>query len=188
MRFVITGQWRENGLLRAVMLWFLLYVTLFWLTNLLLFFVHYGLSYEAVVRAYLGSEAEFLAPRSYRGLLEMSHSHLFAMGVLILTMTHLLLFVPVGRAYKWLIVSLSFSSALGDELSGWLVRYVHPAFAYAKIASFLLLQATLAFLILLVAWVLVSGKAIDNGDAGFRGAERQPAARNAGCRSRDGQP
>jgi len=179
MRFVITGQWRDNGLLSAVMLWFLLYVALFWLTNLLLFFVHYGLSYEAVVRAYLGSEAEFLAPRSYRGLLEMSHAHLFAMGILILTMTHLLLFVPVGRACKWLVVSLSFSSALGDELSGWLVRYVHPAFAYAKIASFLLLQAALGFLILLVAWVLVCGKAIDNGDASPHGAERQPAGRNA---------
>ena len=38
---------------------------------------------------YLGNEALFTSPRSYQGLLEVSHFHLFAMGMLLLVLTHL---------------------------------------------------------------------------------------------------
>ncbi len=173
MRFVITNQWSENHLLRVVMLWFLLFVLLFWITNMLLFVAHYGTSYSSVVEAYLGSDERFLSPRSYRGLLEVTHAHLFAMGVLILTMTHLLLFVPLSPQLKALVVSLAFASTLGDELSGWLIRFVHPAFGYLKIAAFLTLQATLGFLVVAVSWSVLADKPMNNGNRHGCGAKRQ---------------
>jgi len=43
-----------------------------------------------------GSDAAFTQPRSFKVLLEISHFHLFAMGILVLTMTHLVLFAPIG--------------------------------------------------------------------------------------------
>lgn len=151
MRFVVTAEWKENHLLRLVLIAFLVYVVLFWVTNLLLFLGHMGLSYEAVVAHYRGDEARFLAPRSYLVLLEITHFHLFAMGILVLTMTHLVLFVPLPVPAKAALVVLSFASALADEAAGWLVRFVHPGFAYLKIAAFLTLQGTLAILVVLVA-------------------------------------
>ena len=91
-------------------------------------------------------------------MLEIAHFHLFAMGILVLTMTHLLLFVPIAKAAKAWIVSLSFAAALGDEAAGWLVRFVAPAFAYLKIAAFLTLQTTLAAMLVAVAWALVTAQ------------------------------
>ncbi len=38
MRFVVTGEWRQNHLLRLILAAFLVYVALLWLTNALLFF------------------------------------------------------------------------------------------------------------------------------------------------------
>jgi hypothetical protein len=40
-----------------------------------------------------------------------------------------------------------FCAALLDEGGGWLVRFVHPLFAYVKIAGFVILEVSLAMLI-----------------------------------------
>ena len=152
MRFVVTGEWSRNRLLQTIVVLYVLYVAGLWLTNALLYFQKMGLSYLSVVEYYLGSEERFLQPRSYQGLLEVAHFHFFAMGMLLLVLTHLMLFVPLRNATKaWLIV-LPFVSAFLEEGSGWLVRFVHPGFAYLKIASFLLLQGSLMALIVLSLW------------------------------------
>jgi hypothetical protein len=155
MRFVITGEWRENHLLRVILGAFLLYALAFWLTNWLLFLARMDLSYASVVEFYRGADERFLAPRSYIVLLEIAHAHLFAMGVLLLTVTHLLLFVPIPIRAKLLLIGSSFAGALLDEAGGWLVRFVHPGFAYAKIAGFLTLQSTLGIMLAIVGYGVV---------------------------------
>lgn len=156
MRFVISGEWTKNTLLRLIILFFLFYIALLWLTNGLLYFHKMGLTYQSVVDYYIGSESKYLQPRSYQGLLEISHFHLFAMGILILTLTHLLLFVPLPIGLKVALVILSFSSAFLDEASGWLIRFVHPAFAYLKIVSFVVLEISLLMVILCVSYALLT--------------------------------
>src|SRR6185436_17559807 len=158
MRFTVTPDWRDNHLLRLVLWWFLLFVALLWTTNALLYFGKMGLTPASVTAYYRGDEARFLSPRSYQGLLEISHFHLFAMGVLVLTMGHLLLFVPLPSTWKAWIVSLAFGAALADEGAGWLVRFVAPVFAYRKIAAFVTLQTTLAFMLGAVAWALATAQ------------------------------
>ena len=158
MRFTVTPDWRDNHLLKLVLEWFLVYVALFWVTNGLLYFAKMGLTPQSVVAYYRGDEERFLQPRSYQGMLEIAHFHLFAMGILVLTMTHLLLFVPMSTRSKAWIVSLSFASAVGDEAAGWLVRFVGPGFAYLKIASFVTLQATLGFMVVAVTWALLTAQ------------------------------
>lgn len=155
MRFVITGEWRQNCLLRLIILWFLLYSIGLWTTNALLYFNRMGLTYESVVTYYRGSEEQFLRPRSYKVLLEITHFHLLAMGIFILTLAHLILFVPFSPRAKFWLVNLSFFSAVSDEAAGWLTRFVHPLFAYYKIGAFLLLQGTMAVLIVAVAVAVV---------------------------------
>ncbi len=159
MRFILSGEMSRNRLLQVIILLYTFYVSGLWLTNTLLYFNKMSLSYGSVVAYYLGSEEHFLAPRSYQGLLEVSHFHLFAMGMLLLVLTHLILFIPgSGRAKAWLI-AIPFFSALLDEGAGWGVRFVHPLFAYAKISGFLALQGSLAALIGVSVWSSFFGSA-----------------------------
>lgn len=167
MRFVVTGEWSRNRLLQTIVVLYVVYVAGLWLTNALLYFQKMSLTYASVVEYYLGSEERFLQPRSYQGLLEVSHFHLFAMGMLLLVLTHLMLFVPVGNRTKlWLIV-VPFVSALLDEGASWLVRFAHPGFAYLKIGGFLLLQGSLAALIVVSLWAVFrgSGRSYRAGEA-----------------------
>jgi len=158
VRFTVTPDWRDNRLLKLVLAWFLVYVALFWVTNALLYFTKMGLTPASVVAYYRGDESRFLQPRSFEGMLEIAHFHLFAMGILVLTMTHLLLFVPMAKPAKAWIVSVSFAAAIGDEAAGWLVRFVAPGFAYLKIAAFVTLEATLAAMVVAVAWALATAQ------------------------------
>jgi hypothetical protein len=157
VRFVVTGEWSRNRLLQTIVVLYVLYVAGLWVTNALLYFNKMGLTYASVVEYYLGSEERFLTARSYQGMLEVSHFHLFAMGMLLLVLTHLMLFIPAPSAVKlWLIV-LPFAAALIDEGASWLVRFAHPGFAYLKIAGFLLLQGSLATLMLVSLWAVFRG-------------------------------
>ena len=157
MRFVITGEWTRNRLLQTIVVLYALYVIGLWLTNALLYFSKMSLTASSVIDYYLGSEEQFLSPRSYQGLLEVSHFHLFAMGMLLLVLTHLILFVPLRNTTKaWLII-VPFFAAILDESAGWLVRFVSPNFAYLKIAGFLLLEASLAVLVAVSLWSVFAG-------------------------------
>lgn len=157
MRFVITGEWSKNRLLQLIIVLFVVYVAILWLTNALLYFQKMGLTYASVTEYYLGSEEKFLPPRSYQGMLEITHFHLFAMGILLLTLTHLMLFVPLRSQLKPWFIAVPFSAALLDEGSGWLVRFVHPLFAYCKIAGFVTLEGSLAVLVCVSLWAVLAG-------------------------------
>jgi hypothetical protein len=157
VRFVVTGEWTRNRLLQIIVALYALYVIGLLLTNALLYFSKMSLTAVSVIDYYLGSEERFLSPRSYQGLLEVSHFHLFAMGMLLLVLTHLILFVPLRNGAKaWLII-VPFFSAILDEGSGWLVRFVSPNFAYAKIAGFLLLETSLVVLVAVSLWSVFAG-------------------------------
>ena len=174
MRFVITGEWSKNRLLQLIIVIFVIYVAGLWLTNALLYFQKMSLSYASVTEYYLGSEERFLQPRSYQGMLEVSHFHLFAMGLLLLTLTHLMLFVPLNSNTKAGFIIIPFMSALVDEGAGWLVRFVHPLFAYLKIAGFVALEVSLAALIVVALWTVFAGSQAQYRTDGRRTARRRP--------------
>jgi len=162
MRFVITGEWNRNRLLQTIVVLYSLYVGGLWVTNALLYFAKMSLTPASVVSYYLGNEELYLTPRSAQGMLEVAHFHLFAMGMLLLVLTHLMLFVPLRDRTKAWLIALPFAAAALDEGGGWLVRFVHPAFAWAKIAGFLLLQGSLAALVVLSLWAVFAGAQGEN--------------------------
>ncbi len=158
MRYFVTGEQQRKSLLNALILMFLGYVALLWVSNGMMYFHHMDLTPSSVIAYYLGSEEQFTAPRSYQGMLEVSHFHLFSMGMLIVTLTHLMLMTDFSMPLKIWISGLTYISALADEAAGWLVRFAHPLFAYFKIAAFLMLELSLAVLIIVVTFSLIRAR------------------------------
>jgi hypothetical protein len=169
LRFVVTGEWNRNQLLRLILFFFLVYILLFWVTNWILYFQKMSLDPASVVTHFRGDpDAEFGQPaRPLGALAEVSHFHLFAMGVLVMTLTHLVLFLPVSLRVKGGLTLVTFLSALLNEGSSWLVRYSHPGFAWLKVTSFLVLQISL--LGLLIALMIGILRPLRNGYADYNG-------------------
>jgi len=153
LRYFISPDIKKNTLLKLIVAFTVLFFLFLWITNLLLY-LQIGFSYESVVEYYLGSEQDFRPPRSYLGMLEEAHFHFFAMAIILVTLNHLILFTKMGNFWKLLLILSSFLSALGDIAGGWLIRYVSPEFAYLKIASLIVLQVSLAALMIIVIWLL----------------------------------
>ena len=151
MRYFVTGEQNRQWLLNTVVLLFLAYMLVLWVSIGLMYFHKMDLTAHSVVEYYLGSEAKFTEPRSYQSLLEVSHAHMFSMGMLAVTLTHLLLFTEAPVRLKIGLSGLIYLAAIGDEAAGWLVRFAHPGFAYLKIGMFLTLELSMGALIVLVS-------------------------------------
>ena len=173
MRFFVTGEQNRQAVMNTIVLLFLMFMLVQWISQALMFFSKMSLSPQSVVDYYLGNESRFTQPRSYQSLLEVSHAHLFSMGMLAVTLTHLLLFSEVAAALKIGFSLVIFISALADEAGGWLVRFVHPGFAWFKIGAFLTLELSLGSLILLVIGGLLHQRAT-LGKASHRKKRRSP--------------
>ena len=158
MRYFVSGEQQRKSLLNALILMFLGYIALLWVSNGMMFFHRMSLTPESVITYYLGSEENFVPARSYEGMLEVSHFHLFSMGMLVVTLTHLMLMTEFSIRLKIWLSGLTYSSALSDEAAGWLVRFVHPHFAYFKIGAFLLLEISLAALLIAVIFSLIRAR------------------------------
>jgi hypothetical protein len=158
MRYFVTGEQHRRSLLNALVLMFLGYIALLWLSNGLMYFHHMDLTPKTVIAYYLGSEEQFTQPKSYQGMLEVSHFHLFSMGILVVTLTHLMLMTDFSIRLKIWLSGLTYFSAIADEAGGWLVRFVHPAFAYFKVFAFILLELSLASIIVAVTVALLHAR------------------------------
>ncbi len=147
MRYMLTGNYRNHGLMRLTLLCTLVLLTGFWCTNALLYFRNMDLRPRSVVEYYRGSETEFSMPRTYGAMLEVTHMHLAMMATVILLLTHLAIFLPWSLRLRVILVLATFGCALLGEASSWLVRFVHPGFAPLKVVAFLGLQTGLAVLL-----------------------------------------
>jgi hypothetical protein len=157
LRFVVTGEWNRNAMLRMVLSFFLVYVLFFWVSNWAVWFAKMDLTPASVAAYYRGDPVNEFGqpPRPFAALAEQSHFHLFAMGILVMTLTHLLLFLPTAVRLKITMVGLTFVSAFLVEAGSWLIRYVHPGFAWLKITSFLVLQLSLLALVVALLFGMV---------------------------------
>jgi hypothetical protein len=174
MKYLQNGGYQKHPLMRLTLGLSLVFLVGFVITNFFMYFSKMGLSPESVIAYYHGSEEEFIPARSYQSMLEVTHGHLPMMALVLLLLTHLAIFAPFSNAGKVTFVVTSFGSALLNEASSWLVRFVHPAFAYLKIASFLTMQGSLIFLLVVLAvflWRWQSSNGGSNGNGVHHGTE-----------------
>lgn len=154
MKYMEKGGFQNNPLMKLTLGLTLVFISGLWVTNLLLYFSKMSLTPASVISYYRGSEADFIPARTYQSMLEVTHFHLPMIAIVVLLLTHLLIFAPFSNKTKVGFIVTAFLAALLNEASSWLVRFVGPSFAYLKIGSFVLLEGMIAFLIVALVWFL----------------------------------
>lgn len=158
MKYLQSGGFQNNPLMRLTLGLALALLAGFWVSNLALYFMHMNLDPASVAAYYRGDEASFLPPRSAGSMLEVTHMHLPMFALVLLLLTHLLIFAPLRHAAKVGFVVASFASALLMEAAGWMTRFWHPGFAWLKVGSFVVFQALLFGLIAGLAVFLLAAE------------------------------
>lgn len=158
MKYLQNGGFQSNPHMRLTLGLALLLLAGFWFTNAALWFAHMDLTPASIVRYYRGDEAAFMAPRSVESLLEVTHMHLPMFAMVLLLLTHLVIFAPLSPRLKTGLIVGSFGSALVMEGGSWLVRFADPRFAWLKLAAFVVFQMLLAALIVFLGAFLMRGR------------------------------
>jgi hypothetical protein len=148
------GGFQNHPLMNTTLSLTMVLLFAFWVTSFGIYFSKMGINPDSVVSYYNGSEEEYRPPRTAGSMLEVSHGHLAMMALVILLLTHLAIFIPFGNTTKKVFIFGTFSAAVLNESSGWLVRFVSPAFAPLKVFGFVTLQLLLATLLLSLSWFL----------------------------------
>ncbi|MBI5597183.1 MAG: hypothetical protein HY928_13910 [Elusimicrobia bacterium] len=159
MKHMQQGGFQHKAPMRLTIGLSLVFVAGVWATGFAMYFQRMGLSPASVRDYYLGSADGFSNPRSLASMTETAHGHFAMMGLVLLLVTHLFLFAPFSDKAKSRLVWAAFGSALLEEASGWLVRFVDPGFAALKVASFLAFQAVLGGLVAGLALFLLRSAA-----------------------------
>lgn len=157
MKYMESGGFQNHPLMRLTIGLTLVLLLVFWITNFALYGSKMGLRPSSVVTYYNGSEESFLPPRTAGSMVEVTHAHLAMMAVVLLLLTHLVIFSPFRKGVKLLLIWGTFTAAVASEAGGWLVRFVSPQLALVKVGGFLALQAFLGVLLLTVARALWRG-------------------------------
>ncbi|MFQ5771495.1 MAG: hypothetical protein ACE5HX_13235 [bacterium] len=147
MKYMQNGSFQNQSLMKLTLMLTLVFLTGFWITNFALYFAKMNLTPQSVQDYFLGSEEKYKMPRTFQSMLEVTHSHLPMIGLVVLFLTHLLIFAPYKFKNKVSIIICGFTLALLNESAGWLVRFVSPAFAWLKVTTFIAFQIMLGFLI-----------------------------------------
>jgi hypothetical protein len=160
-----SGGFQNHPLMRLTIGLTLVLLLAFWITDFALYGSKMGLRPSSVVLYYNGSEESFLPPRTAGSMVEVTHAHLAMMAVVLLLLTHLVIFSPFRKGVKLLLIWGTFTAAILSEAGGWLVRFVSPQLAFVKVAGFLVLQGFLGVLLFTVARALWRGPS-SNGNGG----------------------
>ena len=100
MKVLQNGGFQNNPHMRLTLGLAIALLAVFWVTNGALWFAHMDLTPASVVRYYRGDEAAFMAPRSAESLLEVTHMHLPMFAMVLLLLTHLVIFAPLSSRTK----------------------------------------------------------------------------------------
>ncbi len=134
----------ERSLLYSIVLVFAISTILFALLNLFLFVSKMGITPQSVAGYYAGDPEKFIRPKSLEGMLEVISPHTVGMSVYLFALVHFAFFTNLKR--KVLLSALTLSSALVDNFSPLLIRFLSPEFSYLKILSFLTLTLSMLFI------------------------------------------
>ena len=149
MRFFVTKDLNKNFALKLIILFSLIFFIGLIVTNFL-FMTKIGFTIQEIINYYLGNPETFRQPKSYGSIVEETHFHLFAMGIILLTLNHLMLFSNLSNITKIWIIIISFTACLLDIASSWLVRFISADFAILKLSSMVVEQISLLALIYII--------------------------------------
>lgn len=155
MKYMNNGGFQQHPMMRTTILLTLTLLLGFAVVNILLFLDKMGPSPASVTAYYLGDEESFRPARSYASMLEVTHMHLPMMAVVMLLLTHLVIFTPLTNRWKYAFIITAFTAAMSNELAGYLIRFVDPSFAWLKLTAFITLEACLFLLVLILSIFLL---------------------------------
>lgn len=142
------NRYTKASLLKLLIFFFSVLLMGFFFTNLLAFYSKMGFSIYSIKEYYLGNPEKFTKAKTFDGMFKVFFPHVIAMAVFSMAVGHFLIFAGSSFSLPFGVGLFVFS--FFDNLSGFLIRFLHPEFALFKLLSFLALQGIIFYCAILL--------------------------------------
>ena len=152
-----SGMWSLPSSNKIFFTFFLSIITIAIGLGFLNYYERTGFSQEKTVRYYCGDEGEDLDkplseeenrarleeglafPKTYRELLEVTHTHIFSIPIVVFILSRILAMTHTREGLKITIYGVSFMGIILNLAAPWLIRYACPHFVITFTISNILL-------------------------------------------------
>lgn len=149
------GNFHNKQQLNLTLLLSVVFLVFFWIITTVLFSTKLGYSPQSIAFYYLGNAEHFQPARNAMSMLEVTHSHTAMLAVVLLLITHLLVFVPLQAKHKRFLTFSVFISGFVSEAAPWAIRYISADFAWFKLCGFIVMQLSVSTILILLLVQLV---------------------------------
>ncbi len=126
-----------NSNTKLIYTFFLIFTLLGFLTIAVYQLEIIGWGLESIRDHYLGNAVALQFPKSFLQLLEVSHAHAFIMGVVYLTLAHILIATRLSERTKYTLIVGGFIATLLDLILPWAIRYGFGSGAYVLMLAWI---------------------------------------------------
>ncbi len=157
MRFFISSNIKGNRPLYVTVLLFLFSSLLYWTSSWFFYGAKFGLTYDSMF-TYFFTDPSYPERLPLSQLLEDMHVQMFLYVTFILVLSSIFMHKCMRDRVKFLLISLSFLSGVGDILSGLGVYFLGPFFIYLKLLFFFVFQISSGAMLALTLKLYITGE------------------------------
>ncbi|MFN3814385.1 MAG: hypothetical protein ACK4SM_07170 [Aquificaceae bacterium] len=156
MRFLVSGNIKENKPLYYLIVLFLFFSLLYWFSSWFYFYSKYGFSFSSVFKYFFG-DPSFPEKVSLSQVFQDIHIDLFMYSFFLLVAFSLFLLTSHSNTLKVSLVVLTFLSLLAFLTSDLAILFLAPWIIYLKLLSFFIFQTLVGIILLLTFLFFLSG-------------------------------
>ena len=154
MRFTLLKKLEHDTAMRPIMSALLLFMALFLLSDILLKEANFGLFTAAIERTLFGNEEEYVDPISRAIFLEMIHTEIFFMMMILLTLSAIFGRVMVKSSLNVVLLNVLMLSALSSLFALVLAYFYSKLFVGVYVVSFFLWHLLAFYMLTYSLWRL----------------------------------
>lgn len=160
MRFTLIKDLKKDSSMRPILNGLLLFTLLYLIADTLVIQSSFGLSIEDVKKSLYGDMDEFLDPMSHSIFLELIHTQIFFMMMILLTLSAVYIRLSIKKKFSLFIVNTLMISALLTLITLALSYYISAEFIPLYLFSFFLWHGVAFYMSLFSLWSLNFAKSI----------------------------
>jgi len=149
VKFFVSGNGKYSKPLFLSLYFYIFFVFLYWVSAFISFKEKYGFSADKIAAHFFG-DPDFPETISFSQLSKNTHMNIAMVGLLLLTLSSMILNTRHSPKLKLTVVTFAFISGTLEVLSDYLVFILGRDFVFLKLVSFSLFQAGLFFALISV--------------------------------------
>lgn len=147
--------------LKLIILFFSVSGLVFITFNFFIFYNKIGFLPIDVKSYFLGSEYNYTKPKTLEGLIKVFFPHMLTMVVYTFVIAHFLNFTGLKRSISLILSLTILLSAILDNLSSLMIRYLNENFVYLKLVSFVVFEVSSSIALLYIVLKVISSFKMD---------------------------